>query len=489
MSPRLRVVFLTYSLAGGGAERQLLHLLHSAWPADIEPVLLCMDRPEAYVKSYDALPVRWLMPPDTVLPLDQLVALVHETFDPDTQLVASLALVAPLTSMLQQLADGVPTILISPLFDLLPAAVLARSLLGAQIPIVGIEQVNPSHFFRHELDLPERARIAFPRVLRAAYAKTDRIVAVSRAIRDTLVRDFDVDPERIECIPNAVALEKLEPRRPSPTLTIAAMGRLHPVKRYDFLLRSAALLRHRSNVPFSVVILGQGAEQESLERLARDLGIASMVRLPGFDPSPWKQLAAADIFAHTSATEAQPLAILEAMGMGFPVVTTRWDGVNELVIDGVNGFVTDDDPDTFADALARLAGDARLRARMGRAGSEKAREFDLRTSVFPKYLQLVQALAPRAVPVPRRPVSFSPCEWAGRAADPIRLVAHHSYVRELPSLGFDCTPLVFDEVVSVRPPLDERYLIVSRRWPDMIDHWRAAGGPVPLHRAALLHST
>jgi len=211
--------------------------------------------------------------------------------------------------------------------------------------------------------------------------------------------------------------------------------------------------------------------------------------LPGFDPSPWKLLAEAEIFAHPSSTEAQPLAILEAMGIGMPIVTTRWDGVDELVEDGVNGFVTAGDPASFADALERLMRDGALRARMGRASMEKAKAFDLRTSVFPKYLRLIEELAPRAVPVPRRPVEFSIGQWADQPGDPIRLVIHRSFAQYMPSLGVDYQPLIFDDIAAIPPPVHERYLIVSWGWPDMIEQWLAVDGSVALNRAAYVHTT
>jgi colanic acid/amylovoran biosynthesis glycosyltransferase len=90
--------------------------------------------------------------------------------------------------------------------------------------------------------------------------------------------------------------------------------------------------------------------------------------------------AAADVFCLPSFAEGLPVVLMEAMATAIPAVTTNVMGIPELVIDGENGLVVPPGrADLVAQALGRLAGDAELRDRLGRAGRERVmRDFDVR---------------------------------------------------------------------------------------------------------------
>jgi len=373
---------------------------------------------------------------------------------------------------------------VSSLFDLLPAAVLARDLLGGTFPIVAIEQVHPLDFFRHEVDLLPEARENYPRVLADAYRRTDRVIAVSAAIRGVLRTAFGVPAARLAHVPNGVETDRLAPDGPrAARFTIAGMGRLHPLKRYDLLLRGAHAARARTGAAADVLLLGQGPERDALAALGRELGLEAGLTLAGFTPEPWDQLGRAHVLVHPSATEALPVAVLEAMALGLPVVATRWPGVEEVVEDGVNGFVVDDTPEAIGRSVALLQEDAALRARMGAAARAHSLRFDLRSVVLPAYRRELASLAPRARPLPAG-FDLSLARWLdGRRAD-VRLVRHRD--REAPALAA-VRSLVFEDAVNVPAPASERYLLYTRQWPGMVERWVRDGGPAVLARCAWLH--
>ncbi len=214
----------------------------------------------------------------------------------------------------------------------------------------------------------------------------DAFVAVSAEDRRRMIELEGISASQIRLIPNGIPT--LPPADPgairhelgiSPTApVIGAIGRLSPVKALDVLIEAAALLR--SGLPdLRVLLVGRGAEEDRLRRLAAARGVEDVVLLLGERVDVSAVLAALDVAATCSDSEGIPLAVLEYMAAGLPVVATRVGGLPELVQEGVNGFlVPPRDPSALADALGRLLADPALRAELGRAGRERQqREFDL----------------------------------------------------------------------------------------------------------------
>jgi glycosyltransferase involved in cell wall biosynthesis len=152
-------------------------------------------------------------------------------------------------------------------------------------------------------------------------------------------------------------------------LLIGSVGRLDRVKGHDVLVRALAKLPEAR-----AVIVGAGAQRDSLRRLAADLGVIDRVSLPGWSDEVARLLAGFDVFCQPSRYEGLGLALIEAMLAGLPCVASQVGGIPEVLGDcGV--LVPPDDPDALADALAALESDARRRTRLGdrarrRAGTE-----------------------------------------------------------------------------------------------------------------------
>ncbi len=123
----------------------------------------------------------------------------------------------------------------------------------------------------------------------------------------------------------------------------------------------------------TVVLVGDGPLRPAAERYVRDHGLGDRVIFSGMRRDVASILAVSDIFVLASRYEGLPLAIIEAMMAGLPVVATRVGGVAELVEDGVTGLIVPPrDGEALAGALRRLLADPELRHRMGMAGRERA---------------------------------------------------------------------------------------------------------------------
>ncbi len=213
----------------------------------------------------------------------------------------------------------------------------------------------------------------------SALLPLDRLLTVSGGQRATYER-IGVPPELLRTVPNGI-----RPRGPGPGRAAARralglrddqpvvlnVGRLLAQKGQRTLVAAVPALVERFP-DLAVVLVGTGGLHEPLVRQAAELGVSQHVHLPGFRADARMLLDAADVFALPSRQEAMPLAALEAMDAGLPVVATRVPGSAEVVLDGTTGLlVRRDDPAALAVALDELLRDPDLRERYGAAGRER----------------------------------------------------------------------------------------------------------------------
>lgn len=176
------------------------------------------------------------------------------------------------------------------------------------------------------------------------------VIAVSEGIKAELTRSGILD-FRITVIPNAVETssgeEELRARRQEKRRSLAIaphehvvgyLGRLSEEKGLTYLLDAATELRD-APVPVKLLLIGDGPERSALEQLVRVRGLESMVIFAGFQTDIEYWLPALDSFVLPSLTEGTPMALLEAMAVGVPVVATAVGGVPMVVTDGVNGLL------------------------------------------------------------------------------------------------------------------------------------------------------
>lgn len=147
-------------------------------------------------------------------------------------------------------------------------------------------------------------------------------------------------------------------------VAIGFVGRLAAQKAVHRLIEAFVLVRN-THAHARLVIVGNGPDEAGLKILARDRGVSDSVIWTGEANGP-EIMGALELFALPSRYEAFPYALLEAAARRLPIVTTNVGGVKELVHDGVNGVVVEqDDIDGFARGLVRLVGDHQQRRDMG----------------------------------------------------------------------------------------------------------------------------
>lgn len=228
-----------------------------------------------------------------------------------------------------------------------------------------------------------------PLVFKPIWQRASALVACSEGLRQRALRFLP--SAQIEVIPNGVDLERFTPaERPSSrsgSLRLITVGRLSPTKRLPMLIEMIELLRKEGG-DVQLTIVGGGALEGELRRRIADERFRGVITMTGRRsanrmPEIYRQH---DVLVSASAQEGMSNAMLEAMASGLPIVTTRCEGVAELISD--NGIVVDDPtPAALAAAVRKLADQRTMLTAMSRAAREKAKTLGW-DAVAESYLQL-----------------------------------------------------------------------------------------------------
>lgn len=272
---------------------------------------------------------------------------------------------------------------------------------------------RPFTAFRIGTNVPERLKRNSPWTaawngwrLTRLYRQADLLIGnssgVSAALQRMLSRrSMQRQPSpRIETILNPVDNETIarlasEPilhpwlkQKPGPI--IVSVGRLVRAKHFGLLLRAFALLP--AALDARLMICGQGGQHDRLQALATRLGIADRIELLGYQPNPFRYVAAADLFVCSSLFEGSSNALIEALALGTPCVSTDCpSGAREILDDGRLGpLVPVDDPVALAEAMRSVL-EKPLPAEQLRAGAAR---FDPHHSAA-RYAEALKLSAPR----------------------------------------------------------------------------------------------
>ena len=175
-------------------------------------------------------------------------------------------------------------------------------------------------------------------------------------------------------------------------LFLLSVGRLVDAKAHDILVSAMpTVLKEFPNA--KVGICGDGVLRSNLEAQIKSLGLVDSVKLLGEQNNVAKFLSSADVFVLPSRSEGLPMALLEAMSIGLPVIATKLEGLNEVVIEGVHGlFAPIDDAVVLAQVILQLLGDRSMRIRMGAAAQQRVNEVYSMDRTGKQYLALMLRL-------------------------------------------------------------------------------------------------
>jgi len=220
----------------------------------------------------------------------------------------------------------------------------------------------------------------------------------------------------VEIIPNGVPVPLIVPEMrqaarealglPETTFALLAVGNVYPEKGYEDLLGAAALLHRQTAAPFVVLVVGSTANRvywATLDAQARRLGLGDIVRFLGLRRDTPALYSAADAFVLSSRKEGMPMALLEAMASGLPVIATRVGGVPSVVTDRENGLlVPPRSPEALSDAMAEICSAPSLRRHLGARAKERVERDYSVERMASRYLSVYERAMSRAAGGPSR---------------------------------------------------------------------------------------
>jgi glycosyltransferase involved in cell wall biosynthesis len=223
---------------------------------------------------------------------------------------------------------------------------------------------------------------------RFTFKHVSRVIAISEVIRKNVIETTPVKPENVLTLHEPVDTEQFDPAQSDSRKTrseinftnsdfvIGFVGRFSPGKGHEDFLAALKILKEKySNIKAWIIGDASHGEEEyerKIHELAKSMGVEDIVRFSGFRKDIADVMFAFDLFAFPSHAEAFGAALVEAMAMERPVVSTNCDGVIDIVVDGVTGlFVNPHQPIELARAIGHLIENPDLSRQMGIAGRKR----------------------------------------------------------------------------------------------------------------------
>jgi len=238
--------------------------------------------------------------------------------------------------------------------------------------------------------LPEEISDGLLQAYMPSFCEAVELVISPSPGMERVLRELEVK-SHIEVVPNGVELTRFTQAEPlsradygfgENDILLIYTGRLGPEKNLEFLLQAFAGVAQAVE-DVRLLLVGDGLLKAELQELATDLQITASVQFTGlipYDNMPG-YLAMCDAFVTASVTEVHPLSVIEAMGVGLPVMGIQSPGVGDTVEDGVTGFLSTEDLPAFTAKLTRLCLQHQLRQKMGRAARKASSQYAIEHTI------------------------------------------------------------------------------------------------------------
>jgi glycosyltransferase involved in cell wall biosynthesis len=301
-----------------------------------------------------------------------------------------------LTRLIGIIRDFKPDVLHTHLFKSDVTGQIAGALAGVPARVSSEHNINPW-----------RKKPLYNAISKALMSPAHRIIAVSGEVRDYLKTYNTYPDEKVVVIDNGIDLERFNPATvepldkaalwnvPADALLVSVVGRLEEQKGHSVLIDAAKkVVEACPQARF--VLVGAGPLRESLEAQRSALGLDEYVIFAGIQRDMPRVMKTMDVIVFSSLWEGLPVALLEAMAMQRPLLSTAVGGVPGVITPEVNGLlIPPGDADALAQGLIRLLNDPALRERLGKAGRSTIHERYSAAGMHEQIMNLYQSILAR----------------------------------------------------------------------------------------------
>jgi len=365
-----KILCILPQVTGGGAERFLITFLQHVDRSQYELALALVRRGGGF---------------DHEIPVDVPVHVLTEQAI-STKLLAPLGPCRYVFALLKVIRETKPDAILSFGSLLNGAVAFAGHLSKFPNPVVLIEATHESSEIARHHVLERWSRSLF---LRWTYPLASQIVAVSEDLASDLRENFEIS-QGIHVIHYGINLEKIRTLAEEPVnhpwlcserhdYIIVACGRLVAQKGFSFLIE--AMKDVDKNI--KLIIIGDGEDKAKLEIQIEKLKLEERVNLVGYDRNPYRYIAKADLFVMPSLWEGLPIALLEALVFGVPLIASDCPtGPRIILKDGDCGIlVPPGDTQSLVTAINKVFSDKSLRAKISLSAKHRAEDFSVHNSL------------------------------------------------------------------------------------------------------------
>ena len=338
----MKITYVTSTLTSGGAERVISLLANNFAERgyEVEMIALTSISPDYYT-------------------LNPKVKFIH------ADKVSKWGLLGELWWFRRHIKKEQPDVVIAFMEAVYEFVLLA--LLGTKTPVISSERLDP-------------ALISWPRkVLRWLLLPT----ATAHVVQTQHIKHYynKQIQKKTHIIYNPVNERVFELPIMERENNIINIGRLYPQKNQKMLIEAFAEIKERYP-KWKLIIYGEGYLRKELEALTERLGVKDKVLLPGRNEKVIDEVAKSKVFCLSSDYEGMSNAMIEALCVGTPVISTKVSGTDELIRDGENGLLVDiGDKDGLVQAFEKLLSHQELREKIGKEGQNLAAKFKMDTIV------------------------------------------------------------------------------------------------------------
>ena len=352
----MRITFVTATLTSGGSERVMSIVANKMQERGYEVEIICLNDQIVFY------------------PINEGIKITHVEVESGTK-----SLPKKLWWFRKYVQKTQPDVVVAFMVSVYTVTLLA--LMGVDIPVISSVRNDPAYSnlrkkITRKILLPRSAHVVVQtQQIKKFFNKNiqKKTTVIYNPVNE---RVFEVNGERLKVKEGGeVKGERLKVNEKRLD-RIISVGRLYPQKDQKMMIEAFAKVSERFP-DWKLVIFGEGPEREVLELLIERLKVKDKVFLPGRSENIIDELNKSKIFCLSSVYEGMSNALVEAICVGLPIVTTKVSGTEELIQDGKNGFTVNiGDTDAMAEALTRILGDENLQKQFAENNKAQAIKFE-----------------------------------------------------------------------------------------------------------------